>query len=116
MSGIARGQTGGLCTHMVNRGNAGAMVFHDEDDYASFVHLLGRWGRRAGCGASPASWAWRAPSASRPPEKGTGKIACPVRRERRRSSAGEILAWQLSLRPVAIGAVVEVTKRLKPLV
>jgi hypothetical protein len=39
-----------------------------------------------------------------------------VRRERRRSSAGEIPAWQLSLQPVAIGAVVEVTKRLKPLV
>jgi len=41
-------------------------------------------------------------------------VPCAVKR--RRSSAGEIPAWQLSLRPVAIGAVVEATKRLKPLV
>jgi len=37
---------------------------------------------------------------------------CAVKRHR--SSAGVIPAWQLSLLPVAIGAVVEVTKQLKP--
>ena len=38
------------------------------------------------------------------------------RRERRVLSMGEIPTRQLSLQPVAIGAVVEVTKRPKPLV
>ena len=37
-----------------------------------------------------------------------------VRRERRRSSVGEIPTWQLLLQPVAIGAVVEVTIRPEP--
>jgi hypothetical protein len=37
-----------------------------------------------------------------------------VRRERRDSSVGASPTRQLSLRPVAIGAVVEVTKRPKP--
>lgn len=39
---MSRGQSGGLCTHVVNRGNARATVFRDEDDYAAFVELLGR--------------------------------------------------------------------------
>lgn len=39
-------------------------------------------------------------------------VSCAV--QRRRSSAGANPAWQLSLQPVAIGAVVEATKRLKP--
>ena len=39
-----------------------------------------------------------------------------VRRERRDFPVGDRPTRQLSLRPVAIGAVVEVTKRLKPLV
>ena len=37
-----------------------------------------------------------------------------VRRERRAFSVGENPTRQLSLQPVAIGAVVEVTKRPKP--
>ena len=37
-----------------------------------------------------------------------------VRRERRVFSVGETPTRQLSLQPVAIGAVVEVTKRPKP--
>ena len=36
-----------------------------------------------------------------------------ARRERRVLSVGEIPTWQLSFQPVAIGTVVEVTKRLK---
>ena len=39
-----------------------------------------------------------------------------VRRERRDFPVGDRPTRQLSLRPVGIGAVVEVTKRLKPLV
>jgi putative transposase len=31
---------GGLCCHVLNRGNGRAEVFHDEDDYAGFVELL----------------------------------------------------------------------------
>ena len=42
------------------------------------------------------------------------KFSCAVKR--RCLSAGANPARQLSLRPVATGAVVEVTKRLKPLV
>ena len=41
-----------------------------------------------------------------------GKNLCAVERHGR--SAGSTPARQLSLQPVAIGAVVEVTKRLKP--
>jgi hypothetical protein len=43
-------------------------------------------------------------------------VSCPVRREKKRrdSSVGVRPTRQLTLQPVAIGAVVEVTKRLKP--
>jgi len=42
MPRVGRGQTGGICIHVINRGNGKARVFHDEDDYAVFVELLGR--------------------------------------------------------------------------
>jgi hypothetical protein len=45
-----------------------------------------------------------------------GKSDSLVRRERRVLSVGEIPTRQLSLQPVATGAVVEITKRPKPLV
>jgi len=41
MLGIARGQPGGVCGHVINRGNARQTVFHDEDDYTVFVELIG---------------------------------------------------------------------------
>ena len=41
MPRIARAQTGGLFTHVLNRGNGRDEVFHDEADYAAFVELLG---------------------------------------------------------------------------
>jgi putative transposase len=31
---------GGICYHVINRGNARATVFHDESDYKALVHLL----------------------------------------------------------------------------
>jgi len=47
MPRIAGGQTGGVCSHVVNRGNAGMAAFHDEDDFAAFVDLLGAACERA---------------------------------------------------------------------
>lgn len=35
-----RASAGGLCYHVLNRGNARAEVFHDARDYAEFVQLL----------------------------------------------------------------------------
>ena len=41
MPRIARGQLGGVCGHVINRGNARQTVFHDEEDYTVFVELIG---------------------------------------------------------------------------
>ena len=40
MSRTARASVGGICYHVINRGNAGAGVFHKDDDYEAFVRLL----------------------------------------------------------------------------
>ncbi len=40
MPRTARASAGGLCYHVLNRGNARAEVFHEADDYAEFVDLL----------------------------------------------------------------------------
>ena len=42
MPRIARGQLGGVCGHVVNRGNERQRVFRDEQNYAAFVELIGR--------------------------------------------------------------------------
>ena len=41
MGRTARAAVGGLCYHVLNRGNGGAKVFMAEDDYQGFVTLLG---------------------------------------------------------------------------
>ena len=41
MPRISRGQTGGTCVHVINRGNARAEVFHGDEDYQDFVELIG---------------------------------------------------------------------------
>ncbi len=40
MSRTARASKGGICYHVVNRGNRRATVFHDDDDYRYFVNLM----------------------------------------------------------------------------
>jgi len=40
MPRAARASTGGICCHVLNRGNGGAKVFHDHDDYAAFAALM----------------------------------------------------------------------------
>ncbi|MEI8374241.1 MAG: transposase [Planctomycetota bacterium] len=40
MPRTARASAGGLCYHVLNRGNAGTEVFRDARDYAGFVELL----------------------------------------------------------------------------
>jgi len=40
MPRTARASVGGLCYHVINRGNAGAPVFHQPGDYAAFERLL----------------------------------------------------------------------------
>lgn len=42
MARTARASRGGICYHVVNRGNARATVFHSAADYKSFIGLLGR--------------------------------------------------------------------------
>ena len=46
MPRTARASVGGLCYHVLNRGNARAEVFHDEADYRGFLELLGAAGER----------------------------------------------------------------------
>ena len=40
MPRTARASVGGVCYHVINRGNARAEVFHQDADYAAFVKLL----------------------------------------------------------------------------
>jgi len=40
MPRTARAIVGGLCYYVINRGNAGAEVFHHSDDYQAFLALL----------------------------------------------------------------------------
>lgn len=41
MPRTARASAGGVCYHVINRGNGGATVFHGSDEYQAFVALLG---------------------------------------------------------------------------
>ena len=41
MPRTARASVGGICYHVLNRGNARAEVFHKDEDYAAFLRLLG---------------------------------------------------------------------------
>ncbi len=40
MPRTARASRGGVCYHVMNRGNARANVYHDEADYYGFLELL----------------------------------------------------------------------------
>ncbi len=40
MPRTARASLGGICYHVINRGNGGARVFHDETDYRAFLDTL----------------------------------------------------------------------------
>ena len=40
MPRTARAAPGGVCTHVINRGNAGNRVFHDATDYRAFLDAL----------------------------------------------------------------------------
>jgi len=40
MPRTARASVGGICYHVINRGNGQAKVFHKDDDYAAFVRLM----------------------------------------------------------------------------
>jgi putative transposase len=42
MARTARASKGGICYHVINRGNARATVFHDSTDYESFIKLIAR--------------------------------------------------------------------------
>ena len=42
MPRTARASVGGVCYHVLNRGNGRLRVFRDADDYAAFVDLVGR--------------------------------------------------------------------------
>ena len=40
MARTARASRGDICTHIINRGNGRARVFHDEVAYRAFVKLM----------------------------------------------------------------------------
>lgn len=42
MAREARSAAGGVCYHAINRGNRRATVFHTNEDYDNFVHLIDR--------------------------------------------------------------------------
>ena len=42
MARTARASKGGICYHVINRGNARATVFHNSSDYESFIKLLAK--------------------------------------------------------------------------
>ena len=42
MPRTARASLGGVCYHVINRGNAKSTVYHDSDDYQSFVALMAK--------------------------------------------------------------------------
>ena len=42
MGRTARVAAGGICYHVINRGNRRATVFHTSEDYDAFVRLIGR--------------------------------------------------------------------------
>jgi putative transposase len=39
MPRIARASVGGVCYHVINRGNARGTVFHSDDDFQTLVDL-----------------------------------------------------------------------------
>jgi putative transposase len=47
MPRIARADASGLWCHVLNRGNGRQRIFHDVDDYAGFLRLVGQAGQRA---------------------------------------------------------------------
>lgn len=46
MPRIARATAGGLCYHVLNRGNGRARVFHKDEDYQAFIDLFAAAGLR----------------------------------------------------------------------
>ena len=50
MPRTARASVGGICYHVLNRGNNRMAVFHKESDYQAFVDLMTLSGERARCG------------------------------------------------------------------
>jgi putative transposase len=42
MARTARASKGGICYHVINRGNARATVYHNDSDYHSFIGLMKR--------------------------------------------------------------------------
>lgn len=46
MPRTARASVGGICYHVINRGNARGEVFHKPEDYAAFCRLLQEAGER----------------------------------------------------------------------
>jgi len=46
MPRTARASKGGICYHVINRGNARSIVYHDSQDYRSFIQLMTKAGDR----------------------------------------------------------------------
>ena len=53
MPRVARAAVGGMCYHVLNRGNGHATIYHNDFDYEDFVNLMARASERVAC----ACWA-----------------------------------------------------------
>ena len=55
---IPRGQVAGQAYHVLNRGNSGATVSHQDNDYSAFLDLLATppRGATAGAGVGTSNW------------------------------------------------------------
>ena len=61
MPRTARASGGGVCCHVVNRGNGQAEVFHKSEDYAAFLRPMGE-----GVARLPIAFSWKHDAQSRP--------------------------------------------------
>ena len=50
MPRTTRASVGGICCHVLNRGNNRMAVFHKDADYQAFVDLMTLSGERVRCG------------------------------------------------------------------
>jgi len=78
MPRTARASVGGICYHVINRGNVRGEVFHKPEDYAAFRQLLREATGRVGAAHGGALGAGGQSSTARPPAEVDRTVACPL--------------------------------------
>jgi len=72
MPRTARASIGGICYHVLNRGNARQDVFHDDDDRRRFIELI-----QEACARAPHGPGIHAATPLPPTNRGK-KVECPL--------------------------------------